>query len=279
VSVVLLLEPRERYRSLEQTNNYKTNIMKTQFILFTTFLIATTILFFAGCNIPDTKNIEKAKQDSIAKADSVRARINMFDSLMVKDLDGNVYHTVKIGTQTWLAENLKVTHYSNGDAIPTVIDSKQWSNLTTGAYCNYNDDTILANTYGRLYNWYAVIDKRNIAPKGWHLPSLEEVNTLIKYLAGKNNAGCKMKESGTNHWEKPNEGATNESGFTALPGGLRINRAGSSDMFFDIGHKGYFWIYRGQNSYFFIMESNNCEVNCFGARPREHGLSVRCIKD
>lgn len=137
----------------------------------------------------------------------------------VTDYDGNVYQTVLIGDQCWMMENLKVTHYRNGDPIPHVTDGVTWGNLTSGAYCNYNNDEGNVATYGRLYNWYAVDDSRNIAPAGWHVPSDAEWQTLVDYLGGDAVAGGKMKEAGTTHWASPNTGATNESGFTALPGG------------------------------------------------------------
>jgi uncharacterized protein (TIGR02145 family) len=137
------------------------------------------------------------------------------------DQDGNIYKTVTIGKQTWMAENLRTTKYRDGTAILNVTDNKAWRNLTTGAYCNYNNtesaDTIA--TYGRLYNWYAATDSRNIAPAGWHIPTDAEWTTLTTYLGGNSVAGGKMKETGTMHWTSPNTGATNESGFTCLPSG------------------------------------------------------------
>ena len=140
------------------------------------------------------------------------------------DQDGNVYKTIVIGNQTWMAENLRTTKYRDGSPIPNVTEITAWGNLTTGAYCNYNNttsaDTIA--TYGRLYNWYAAIDSRNIAPTGWHVPNDAEWETLIYYLGGYSVVGGKMKETGTTHWISPNTGATNESGFTALPSGLRL---------------------------------------------------------
>src|SRR5665648_943598 len=102
----------------------------------------------------------------------------------VTDIDGNVYKTVTIGTQVWMAENLKTTKYRNGDPIPNITDATAWTNLTTGAYCNNNNDANYATTYGRLYNWYAVNDIRNIAPAGWHIPTKAEWTTLTTYLGG-----------------------------------------------------------------------------------------------
>lgn len=140
----------------------------------------------------------------------------------VIDIDGNIYQAVKIGKQLWLAENLKVIHYRNGDPIQHIIDDIQWHNGGFGAYCNYGNDQTNATIYGCLYNWYAVNDKRNICPSGWHIPTEAEWTVLVNYLGGDSIAGGKMKEAGTIHWESPNTGAINISGFSALPGGGRF---------------------------------------------------------
>ncbi|NQT26384.1 PKD domain-containing protein [candidate division KSB1 bacterium] len=155
----------------------------------------------------------------------------------VTDIDGNVYQTVKIGVQWWMAENLKVTHYNNGDAIPNVTDNTEWDNLTSGAYCNYNNDVTNIATYGRLYNFYTVKDARGIAPNGWHVSTEGDWEVLAHYLGGAaNEAGGKLKEAGFAHWNYPNNGATNESGFTALPAGMRWNGS-----FKNLGGKTLYW--------------------------------------
>ena len=125
---------------------------------------------------------------------------------------------VIIGAQTWSAKNLDITTYRNGDTIPQVTDPEQWGALTTGAWCYYNNDSTNNAIYGKLYNWYAVIDSRGLAPLGWHVPSDKEWYTLIDYLGGVDIAGGKMK-SVSSLWISPNTGATNSSGFSALPGG------------------------------------------------------------
>jgi len=138
----------------------------------------------------------------------------------VTDIDGNVYHTVTIGTQVWMVENLKTTKYRNGDPIPNVTSDAAWCALSTGAYCWYDNDAATYKAkYGALYNWFAVADNRNIAPVGWHVPTDTEWTTLTTFLGGENLAGGKLKETGTSHWRSPNTGATNSSGFTALPAG------------------------------------------------------------
>lgn len=133
----------------------------------------------------------------------------------ITDLDGNVYHSVTIGTQVWMVENLKTTKFRNGDPIP------YWTNVVSDGYCWYNDDIANKELYGAIYQYNTTRDLRNICPVGWHLPSLAEWTTLSNYLGGADIAGGKLKEAGTTHWLSPNTGATNESGFKALPGGVR----------------------------------------------------------
>ena len=156
----------------------------------------------------------------------------------VTDVDGNVYLTVQIGDQLWMAENLKTIHYRNGDAISKISDNTEWINNTnSGAYCYYKNNSDHKDVYGCLYNWGAVKDNRKIAPEGWHIPGDPEWRELIEFLGGSNVAGGKMKEEGTTHWLSPNTGATNESGFTALPGGDRDG----TGIFLNMGIGGIFW--------------------------------------
>ena len=136
----------------------------------------------------------------------------------VSDIDGNVYQTVKIGAHTWMAENLNVSRYRNGDSIPFITDSSQWISTTTDAYCFYNNDSTLAATYARLYNWKAMADARQIAPLGWHVPTIFDWEELFITCGGRIVAGAALKESGTSHWVSPNNG-TNSKGFSALPAG------------------------------------------------------------
>jgi uncharacterized protein (TIGR02145 family) len=142
---------------------------------------------------------------------------------IVKDIDNNIYHTIIIGNQAWLVENLKSSKYRNGDVILNFTDTAKWAwqNKTTGAYSNYNNDTTISKIYGKLYNWYAVNEARGFCPVGWHVPSDVEWKELIDFLGGETIAGNKLLESGTSHWRAPNTGATNTSGFTALPAGYR----------------------------------------------------------
>ena len=189
------------------------------------------------------------------------------------DQDGNVYKTVIIGTQTWMAENLRTTKYNDGTAIPNITNDTEWGNLTTGAYCNYKNtvsiDTIA--TYGRLYNWYAV-NTGKLAPAGWHVPTNDEWTQLTDYLGGLSVAGDKLKEIGTMHWKSPNAGATNEVGFTALPGGSRLDYG----PFSNFGFFGNWWSTTGGASRHVYY--NVSYVNCYTSN-KLMGLSVRCIKD
>jgi uncharacterized protein (TIGR02145 family) len=196
----------------------------------------------------------------------------------IKDKDGNVYHAVTIGTQTWMVENLKTTQYRNGDPISQVADSAQWISLSTGAYCYYNNNTDNSTTYGALYNWYAVNDPRNIAPEGWHVASMEEWNILNSFLGGDLVSGGKLKETGTTHWNSPNTGATDEFGFKGLPGGGRT----SDGIFQSIGQSGFWWT-STENSTTDAWPrglSYNSEL-IFSSfwLDKNSGFSVRCIKD
>jgi uncharacterized protein (TIGR02145 family) len=195
------------------------------------------------------------------------------------DQDGNVYKTITIGKQTWMAENLRTTKYRNGEAIPEIIDNTAWW-INTGAYCNYkntrNTDTIA--TYGRLYNWFAVTDSRNIAPPGWHVPTDADWTTLTTYLGGESVAGGKLKETGTTHWHSPNAGATNETGFTALPGGFRDGSIGTFD---GIGYSPYWWSSTESDSYVAWVRYIFYDISDVGRGYlyENFGFSVRCIKD
>jgi len=146
--------------------------------------------------------------------------LNAQDKASVTDIDGNVYQTVSIGTQVWMKENLKVTRYRNGDIItPTNPATLDISGESAPKYqWAYNGDEGNVAVYGRLYTWYAATDLRNVCPSGWHLPTDTEWTTLTTFLGGFKVAGGKLKETGSAHWQSPSTGATNQSGFTALPG-------------------------------------------------------------
>ncbi len=185
------------------------------------------------------------------------------------------YKWTKIGTQTWMAENLKVTKYNDGIAIPNVTDATAWSELTTGALCDYENTPSNSETYGKLYNWYAV-NTGKLCPTGWHLPSDAEWTELTDYLGGTSDAGGKLKETGTTHWNSPNISATNETGFTALPGGYRNN-----DGSFYIGSRGYWWSATklgANDAWYRRMFYNASSVDRY-YDDKELGFSVRCVRD
>lgn len=198
---------------------------------------------------------------------------------IVTDIDGNSYTTVTIGAQTWMAHNLKVTHYRNGDAITRVVNDYYWSILLSGAYIEYDFLNILnVSTYGLLYNFYAVNDYRNLCPTGWHVPSHDEYSTLADNLGGPSIAGGKLKETGTVHWQTPNEGATNETGFTALPGGARWGNG----IFENIGKNGFWWTSTeavDNAGYNHSMIYSGSYIGFSSSYKKTNGFSVRCIKD
>jgi uncharacterized protein (TIGR02145 family) len=207
----------------------------------------------------------------------------------VTDIDGNTYHAVSIGTQIWMTENLRVTHYRNGEALWTAYSNEMWMDLVSGASCVYEDNLINEPTYGRLYNWYAVDDSRGLAPEGWHIPSYEEWQTLADYLGGASVAGGKMKETGTTHWDSPNTGATNESGFCGRGHGRRQFYDGA---FSTLRTHGYYWTSTDMQ---WLTDTHAIVVGLFrdyvqlilrdgsstqrAPVPLEDGYAVRCVKD
>jgi uncharacterized protein (TIGR02145 family) len=197
------------------------------------------------------------------------------DAGSVTDVDGNVYQTVKIGGQWWMVENLRVTHYRNGDPLTNVTDSTQWANLNLGAFCNYENKTSYVSDYGHLYNWYAVKDDRGLAPKGWTVPSDDDWLKLEDFVNG---YGSELKESGLKHWHYPNSEATNGSGFSALPGGFRDGDA----TFNDIQYSAYFWTSTSncvEGGYYKKLDYNDVGIAgiCFQGDYR-CGMSIRCVK-
>ncbi|MEI7502086.1 MAG: fibrobacter succinogenes major paralogous domain-containing protein [Paludibacter sp.] len=162
-----------------------------------------------------------AYKSVISAVDSVTFQKVYVPPTSVTDIDGNVYKIVSIGTQTWMAENLKTTKYRDGSAIPNIVDNALWYHATTDGWCDFFNLPTNGTKLGHLYNWYAVIDSRNIAPAGWHVPTDAEWTTLINYLGGVGLAEGKLKEAGTLNWPSPNDMATNSSGFSAIPSGMK----------------------------------------------------------
>src|SRR4030065_901517 len=215
-------------------------MIKKKRILSYLMILTGSVLILAGCcnedegagevqdltisSPGDTTGIEGvAKEGTIGK---------------VTDIEGDTYKTIVIGTQTWMAENLRTTKLNDGSPLPDVTDGTQWVRFTAPAYCWYgNNEAENKKTHGALYNWYAV-GSGKLAPAGWHVPTREEWTTLINYLGGEEKAGGRMKEAGLTHWNSPNAGATNASGFTALASGGRYCFCSGSHGLKD---KGYWW--------------------------------------
>jgi uncharacterized protein (TIGR02145 family) len=195
----------------------------------------------------------------------------------VSDIDGNTYKTILIGAQTWMVRNLKTTKYNDGTPVAVVNDASFWSGLSTPACCWLNNDPIRKVTYGVLYNWYAV-NTGKLCPAGWHVPDDAEWTRLTDYLGGVNIAGGKLKESGFSHWFSPNTGATNETHFFALPGGLRLDDPVAS--FEDLGEAGYWWSMTSGENWGAIrsLKYNNYRMERL-FYPKSRGLSVRCVSD
>ncbi len=192
----------------------------------------------------------------------------------VIDADANTYSTVKIGTQVWMAENLKTTQYNNSTPIPLIEDNDEWLALSTPAYCWYNNEESTYKTiYGALYNWYALDATtnggRNVCPTGWHVPTETEWTTLITYLGSL--AGGRLKESGITHWESPNIDGIDDSKFTALPGGVRWN-----GIFYSIDVAGFWW--SSTDNVFFRLE-NSSGYASISTLEKQSGFSVRCLQD
>lgn len=213
----------------------------------------------------------------------------------ITDIDGNAYNIVQIGDQWWMAENLRVTKYRNGDAIPTGLSNTDWRNTSSGAYAIYPHSEIegldsnekVVAAYGKLYNWYAVDDLRGLCPEGWNVPSDEEWTMLTDYLDGlANNKLCKMKSTRTEpdlhpRWDSPNTGATNESGFSGLPGGYRRLGRHSGVYFAGIGEFGMWW---SSTEYPIDHAWNRGLLYDFSHVGRLYfnkrdGFSIRCLMD
>ena len=197
----------------------------------------------------------------------------------ISDIEGNNYKTIQIGTQEWMAENLKTTRYNDGTQIPNAVDDETWIGAIAEAYCDYDNNPANEGIYGRLYNFNVAssANQKNVCPEGWHVPGDREWNVLIDYLGGESLAGGKLKETDTVHWINPNAGATNESGFTAVPGGLR----GSSGTFSNIAVHGQWWSsakISASGGLYFGMSYDDSSVSN-NAHSKSFGLSIRCIKD
>lgn len=199
----------------------------------------------------------------------------------VTDVEGKSYKTIPVGIKVWMAENLKTTKFNDGSAIPLIVNSADWTNIQTPAYCWFdNNDSLYGDIYGVYYNWFAVSTGK-LCPAGWHIPADNEWQLLVDYLGGSNVAGSKVKEAGTNNWVFPNSDATNSSGFTALPAGMRGSLDGT---FSGEGNYGGWWSTTETNvsplgaAYSRWIHGDTTIV----ARSeifKKDGFSIRCVKD
>jgi len=263
-----------------QAKEYKIGDITVMNFLKTNLSYSMEIFIDGSINTYNVKDII-----SMEFVDSTQIKINLSSSsenISIADIDSIIFilnpcTEIVIGAQTWMCKNLDVDHYRNGDSIPQVTDAIEWKYLSTGAWCYYNNDPANGEIYGKLYNWYAVNDSRGLAPEGWHVPSDKEWTTLSTYLGGESVAGGKLKSTGTTHWQSPNTGATNETGFSALPGGYRDYYG----AFYNIGSFGLWW----SSTEFDAASAWGRYLNYYGSYLfrdygyKAFGFAVRCIKD
>lgn len=295
------------YQHLKLLRNKMKKITLLSFILFSAISYAQSIelngtISAQGNQIKNVQDPTEA-QDAVTKAyiDGLIANLqSQIDDLgsgnssTVTDQDGNTYDYLVYCDKFWMTENLVVKSFRNGDPIPEVQNPSDWENLTTPAWCYYNGDPSNEEEYGILYNWYAVNDPRGLAPTGWHLPEIDEVNSLISCLGGNNVAGGKMKtigtiENGDGTWLSPNLNATNDSGWNGNgAGAIALNSATPPQaVFFNLGHYESYWSSTiSENSpnlvyhYNINSYSSNCNVSLQnGPVQGSPGFSVRCVKD
>ncbi len=277
--------------------------MKHFYLLLSLFLVAITqgqthdtLYVWKAGNLVNKQSIKPADMDSITfKRPDVNPNGINIPGPTVTDIDGNTYQSVTNCGLTFTKTNLNVSKYSDGTLIPQVTDGTQWANLTTGAWCYYNNTTANGATYGKLYNWYAVVGiydaasavnpalRKKLAPTGWHVPTDAEWSSLINCLDPNadgsynfNIAGGKMKTTST-LWQSPNTDATNASGFTGLPGGFRYNNG----PFYFIGFNGYWWSSsEGGTAYAWTRDLNYDNGGANGDYDdKRNGFSVRCLRD
>jgi uncharacterized protein (TIGR02145 family) len=238
---------------------------KNRNMLYPSILIGLIFVFLFGC---------KKDKDTAEYYGNTTAMFNPNKTYgTVDDIEGNSYRTIQIGTQIWMAENLKTTKYNDDAKIPNIKDNKLWGKLTSPAYCWFNNDEVANKaTYGALYNCYT-INSDKLCPSGWHIPSDAEWDSLTFYLDGQSRAGSKLKETNTAHWQSPNDDATNESGFTGLPGGYRD----FDGPFYFMDTIGFWWASTGNASNYYLRYNSSYILHA--DYTKSAGFSVRCIKD
>jgi uncharacterized protein (TIGR02145 family) len=281
------------------TNNGKTSDINHVLISSTADLVEDTNLYYTETRVSANTDVSRNKTNiasETARVNDQAALIIGLHAQIAELISDNtlVSRSVAIGTQKWMKKNLDVATYTDGTTIPEVADQRVWAELKTGAWCYYNNDSANETTYGKLYNWYAVMGitvaedatptaaqiaaRKQLAPTGWHVPSHEEWTTSTAFLGGNaDSAGGKMKETGTAHWRSPNTAATNSSGFTGLPGGYR----NTNGTFNYIGYYGNWWSsteFNTLNAWYRYLSYNNGDVFRNGYN-KTFGFSVRCLRD
>ncbi len=267
------------------------------FILMRTFILFFFLIYSCSVSAQTFMNLHLSNgfvmQYQLSAIDSITYSTSVVGCSggpsTLTDIDGNIYHVITIGNQCWMKENLKTTHYKNGTFIPNGFNNAAWAGLGFGAYAEVNN--YIANTavFGKLYNWYAVNDIAGLCPANWHVPSDSEWNQLVKFIdpfadttciscSQSPTAGGAMKEIGLSHWTGSNIGATNTSGFTALPAGMRES-AGTYGAWF--GYLGYWWTSSSASSttgYYRNLDASNSSVYRY-SNTKTTGMAVRCVKD
>ena len=263
--------------SLEKTNSIIQSVEKKEVTKETRALQATVDMAYSNGDLLKFTGAS-GNYRTIVMDVPAASKAENFNFILCRDADYNIYSIVTIGTQTWMAENLKTTKYNDGSAITPITDAATWTGNSTGAYADYLNLALYSTTFGRLYNWYAIgsTNAKNACPTGWHMPSNADWGTLSTNLGGASVAAGKLKETGVNNWVTPNA-ATNESGFTALPGGYRDQ----SGAFHYISSNGMWWTATegaAGATWAYYYNMLNSTTNLTSADIDKHnGMSVRCI--
>jgi uncharacterized protein (TIGR02145 family) len=252
------------------------NILNLPITIISSIILVVSCAKKEGCTNPNATNYDStAEKDDGSCINSNNT--NNGNNSTITDKDGNIYKTVTIGNQKWMAENLKTTKYNDGTTIPNVTEDEQWSKLSTGAWCNYDNDSRSGVIYGKLYNWYAV-NTNKLCPTGWHVPTKAEWEELTIYLAvdGHINAEGKALKA-ISGWNNNGNG-TDSYGFKGLPGGYRGGRGGS---FGSIGNYGYWWSSSedGADGAWARGLGYGSDGADRGSSSEKDGYSVRCLRD
>jgi uncharacterized protein (TIGR02145 family) len=253
-------------------------------LIMSLFSVYKTLFFFFLLSVISSCKKDKEYQAPITPPTPKALYLNPdLDYGSVEDIDGNKYASIKIGRYEWMAENLRTTRYCNGDTIPNIVGEMDWFLSTSHAWCHFNNDSSYEKPHGKLYNWFAVNDSRNICPCGWHVPNDADWDFLIRLYFGEfgslafNEAGGHLKSTDTNYWYGPNTDATNKSGFSALASGIRIHNG----EFLSFGKSTGWWSsseYSANNAIIRSVHYNNSTASKHNFH-KNLGYSVRCIKD